>query len=115
MMLQAQLSYAATDEEARAAAFDQWRQSALDPGTLTDLALPEDFERESARVRPDDLDRSIRISSDPGRHAAWIAEYVEMGFEENYLHQVARDQARFLEDFGARVLPRLARPQGAGR
>jgi hypothetical protein len=30
-----------------------------------------------------------------------------MGFDEIYLHNVGRDQAAFIETFGAQVLPRL--------
>ena len=59
-----------------------------------------------------DLDRCMRISSDLGRHAAWIEEYFDLGFEAVYLHHTGRDQARFIEAFGDRVLPALG---AAGR
>jgi alkanesulfonate monooxygenase SsuD/methylene tetrahydromethanopterin reductase-like flavin-dependent oxidoreductase (luciferase family) len=114
MLLQAQVSYASTDAEARGAAFDQWRQSALDAAVLTELAAPADFDRATASLTPGDMDGSVRISADLGRHAEWISEYVEMGFEEIYLHQVGRDHGRFLEDFGERVLPGFDGRNGGG-
>ena len=49
----------------------------------------------------------MRISSDLGQHAAWIAEYVELGFDQVYLHHVGTEQLPFLDAFGEHVLPRL--------
>jgi hypothetical protein len=49
----------------------------------------------------------VRISSDLAQHAAWIAEYVELGFDQVYLHHVGKEQAPFLDAFGAHVLPQL--------
>ena len=47
------------------------------------------------------------MSSDLGQHAAWIAEYVELGFDEIYLHHVGQEQRGFLDAFGEHVLPQL--------
>src|SRR5690349_24221173 len=57
----------------------------------------------------------VRVSADLGQHAAWIAEYAELGFEEIYLHHVGQDQRGFLDAFGDHVLPQLAvrRPEPA--
>jgi probable non-F420 flavinoid oxidoreductase len=107
MLLQAQTCYAPDEAEARRAAYDQWRPNILDSAVLTELEMPEDFERESGGLTPDDLDGHIRISSDLGRHVAWLQEDIALGFEEIYVHQVGRDQGRFLDAFGERVLPAL--------
>jgi hypothetical protein len=50
---------------------------------------------------------SVLISADLNRHADWLAEFVELGFEELQLHQVDRNQSAFIEAFGAKVLPQL--------
>ncbi len=50
---------------------------------------------------------SVLISSDPGRHAAWLYEYIEIGFEELQLHQVGRNQHTFIDAFGTKVLPEI--------
>ncbi|MDY3558078.1 TIGR03885 family FMN-dependent LLM class oxidoreductase [Gemmata sp. JC673] len=109
MYLQAQTSYARTEDEAQQAAFDQWRQSGLDGDVLTELATPADFDRQAAGLKPEDLDTKVRISADLKRHAAWVAEYFSLGFEAVYIHQVGRDQERFIDAFGEHVLPALAR------
>ena len=47
------------------------------------------------------------MSSDLGRHAAWITEYAELGFDDIYLHHVGQEQRGFLDAFGEHVLPQL--------
>jgi predicted esterase len=38
---------------------------------------------------------------------AQLQNFVDMGFDEIYLHNVGRDQAAFIATFGEKVLPRL--------
>jgi hypothetical protein len=49
----------------------------------------------------------VRVSADLGRHAAWLAEYVDLGFDQLYLHHVGQEQTAFLDAFGEHVLPQL--------
>jgi coenzyme F420-dependent glucose-6-phosphate dehydrogenase len=107
MYLQVHLAYAPTDGEARAAAFEQWRQNTLPNSVMTELARPEQIAAAATHVTPDDLDGAVRISSDPGRHVEWLRRDLERGFEALYLHEVGTDQERFIEAFGRQVLPRL--------
>lgn len=107
MILQVTLNWATGEEEALQGAFEQWRYNALGGPVNWELRSPEEFEAATRFVRPDDLRESVLISSDPGQHAAWLNEFVELGFEELQLHQVGRNQHTFLDAFGARVLPQL--------
>jgi hypothetical protein len=58
-------------------------------------------------VRPEDVRGPVLISSDLARHAAWIAELAELGFDAVYLHHVGREQRPFIDAFGEHVLPAL--------
>ena len=108
IFLQVALSFAPTEQDARDAAFDQWRQSALSRDELSDLATPQDFDRATGRVQPQDVIGRLRISSDIERHAAWLHEDAAMGFDRIYLHNVARaHQERFIAACGERLLPAL--------
>jgi coenzyme F420-dependent glucose-6-phosphate dehydrogenase len=108
MFLQVALSFARTDEEALAAALDQWRQVAVDQDQLADLASPEAFDRESADAQPTDIVTKVRVSSDVERQIAWLHEDAAMGFDRVYVHNVARDhQERFIEAWAEQVLPRF--------
>jgi coenzyme F420-dependent glucose-6-phosphate dehydrogenase len=108
MFLQVALSFARTDEEALAAALDQWRQVAVDQDKLAELASPEAFDRESAAAQPTDIVTKVRVSADVERQIAWLHEDAAMGFDRVYVHNVARDhQERFIEVWAEQVLPRF--------
>jgi probable non-F420 flavinoid oxidoreductase len=107
MYLQVHLAYAPTDDEARDAAFAQWRQNTLPNSVMTDLAHPEQIAAAATHVSRDDLDGAVRISSDLGRHVEWLQRDVERGFSGLFLHEVGPEQERFVETFGREVLPRL--------
>lgn len=107
LYLQVKLSFAADDDTALAGAMDQWRANALDGERSQNLRTPGEFEAAAADVGEDDLRKGVRISADIGRHVAWLHEDVAMGFDALYLHNVNREQARFVDVFGGKVLPRL--------
>ena len=108
MFLKSQVSYAASDDEARRGAHEQWRNNIFPSNVLTELRTVEEFDGAGEFVRPDQLDPFVRISADPARHAEWIAGDAALGFSRIVLHNVNREQERFVDDFGARVLPELA-------
>jgi probable non-F420 flavinoid oxidoreductase len=107
LVLQVHLSYDPDPDRARATAFQEWRNGVVPAPRAWDLDAPEAFERASASATPDDVAEVVRVSSDLGRHAAWIAEYVELGFDDIYLHHVGPEQRGFLDAFGEHVLPQL--------
>ncbi len=107
LYLQVKLAYGPSDEAARRAAFEQWRTNIFPSPVLATLRTVAEFEAAAATVRPEDMGRFVRISSDLGRHRAWLEEYLELGFEQILLHNVAREQRAFIEAFGAEVLPAL--------
>ena len=102
--LQVHLSYHPDEDEALRIAHDQWRTNVFGPPLCWDLELPEVFDQAAAQVPPQAMPDAVRISSDPGRHAAWLQEYADLGFDEIYLGQ---EQDELSEVFGAKVLPQL--------
>jgi probable non-F420 flavinoid oxidoreductase len=114
MRLQAQVSWAETDAEALANAHDQWRTNIFDSRVLGELRSPASFDAAASFVRPEDVDGPVRVSSDLGRHVAWLEGDLALGFERVYVHQVARDQASFIEAWGREVLPRFGPVASAG-
>lgn len=108
MYLQSHVSWARTGEEARASAHDQWRTPILPPQVNEYLRTPAQFDAAASFVRPEDLDDFVRISADPARHREWLHEDFEMGFERVYVHNVGRNQAEFIDAYGADVLPAFA-------
>jgi len=58
-------------------------------------------------VRLENFKDRMLISADLDEHAAALQSYVDMGFDEIYLHNVGRNQPEFIEAFGRDVIPRL--------
>lgn len=105
--LQVHLSWAPTDAEAEAIAVDQWRNNVVQPPVTWDLPSVEHFEAIGGKNSAADVRGSVLVSADTGRHAQWLHEYLDMGFDEVYLHHVGQNQRPFIEAFGEHVLPQL--------
>jgi probable non-F420 flavinoid oxidoreductase len=107
LCLQVHLAYAPDEETALAIAHEQWRTNVFRPPVPWDLELAEHFDEVARYVRPEDMRGPVLISADPARHVAWLEDFVELGFDEIYLHHVGQEQTRFIDTFGERVLPAL--------
>jgi probable non-F420 flavinoid oxidoreductase len=105
--LQVHLSYARDDETALRIAHEQWRTNVFSPPVCWDLELAEHFDEAARHVDPEDVQGSVLVSSDPARHAAWLRDALDLGFEELYLHHVGQQLGEFIDVFGDRVLPEL--------
>ena len=107
--VQVHLSWAEQEQKALAIAHEQWRTNVFGSPLMWDLELPAQFDEAARYVRPADLCGRVLISAEPARHAAWIEEIAGLGVDGIYLHHVGREQERFIDVFGERVLPELAR------
>jgi probable non-F420 flavinoid oxidoreductase len=109
LYLQVHLSWAPDEETALAVAHDQWRSNVFDPALAMELVLPEQFDAAARYVTPTDVRSAVLVSADLGRHAAWLADYAELGFDRLYLHEVgqADHQQPFIDAFGSKVIPQL--------
>jgi probable non-F420 flavinoid oxidoreductase len=105
--LQVHLSWAPEEDEALRIAHDQWRTNLFSPPLCWDLETVEQFDLAAAHVRPEDVRGSVLVSADLGRHAAWLQELSELGFEQIHLHHVGQDLGPFIAAFGERVLPEV--------
>ena len=47
------------------------------------------------------------VSTDPDEHVERIEEYIALGFRHLVFHGPGADQRRFIELYGAEILPRL--------
>ena len=103
--VQVKVAWAPTEDEALAGAHDQWRTNVFDSVLMADLETVAQFEAAAVHVQPDDVRASVLVSSDPKQHAAWLHEVLDLGVDDLFVHQVPREQERFIDVFGADVLP----------
>jgi len=104
-MIEIKVSY---DHDARYArdACAWWAALSLTPEEKRDVDDPIEMER-LADAAADRAHTRFIVSADPDEVADRIAPYVELGFDHLVFHAPGADQGRFLEQFGADVLPRL--------
>lgn len=110
VVVQVHLSWAENDDEALAIAHDQWRTNVFGADLAWNLETPAQFDAAADHVRPEDVRRSVLVSSDWKQHAAWLAEIAELGVDELYLHHVGRGdhQVPFIESAAEHLLPELS-------
>jgi probable non-F420 flavinoid oxidoreductase len=105
--LQVHLSWAETETEALALAHEQWRTNVFDSSLAWNLEFPEQFDAAAEHVPPDAMRAPVLVSADVGRHTGWLRDLAGLGFDGLYLHHVGREQDRFLDVFGSKVLPEV--------
>ena len=107
LALQVHLSWAPDEEEALTIAHEQWRSNVFAPNVNWNLDHASLFDEASRYVPREAMRGPVLVSSDLGRHVAWLQELVALGFDEVYLHHVGKEQRPWLEVFGEHVLPQL--------
>jgi probable non-F420 flavinoid oxidoreductase len=105
--VQVHLSWAPSDEEARAIAHDQWRSGLVSAPLAWELDTPEAFDARTADATPDEVAESVQVSADPRFHLDRLVELAELGFDRIFLHHVGTQQDAFIDTFGEHVLPEL--------
>ncbi|MEU3641736.1 TIGR03885 family FMN-dependent LLM class oxidoreductase [Lentzea sp. NPDC034063] len=105
--LQVHLSWADDDDTALAIAHEQWRSNVFRPPVCWDLELTEHFDVVAEHVTPEQVAEVVNVSADLKWHAEQLRTYVDLGFEEIYLHHVGQDLIPFVDAFGEHVLPEV--------
>jgi G6PDH family F420-dependent oxidoreductase len=104
--LQVHVSWAPTQQVAEEQAVREWPNGGM-PFPKQDIRNPEDFESMAKLVNLESFKDRMLISADLDEHVAALQNYVDMGFDGIYLHNVGRNQAEFISAFGEKVLPKL--------
>jgi coenzyme F420-dependent glucose-6-phosphate dehydrogenase len=108
-MLQVKVSYAESREAATEAAVRDWPNGgmAFPKGDIRD---PEDFEAMAKLVQPENYKNRVLITPDPDEHVAYLQHFIDLGFDEIYVHNVGREQEPFIRVYGEQVIPKLKWP-----
>lgn len=105
-LLQLHMSWAETYEEAMQNALVEWPNGGM-AFPKQDIRSPEDFAEMARLVRPENYKNRMLISADLDEHRAAIQAFIDLGFDEIHVHNVGRNQERFIKAFGEQVLPKL--------
>jgi coenzyme F420-dependent glucose-6-phosphate dehydrogenase len=107
IMLKYHLSYASSEEDALQGAFEEWKTNIFSSSVLTELRLPDQFQKAAEFVDPSDIKDHVKIYKHLDQYTESINDYIALGLDEIILHNVHTNQEKFIEDFGTKVIPSL--------
>ena len=105
-MIEIKLSYD-RDEERALTDCRFWAPLSLTAEQKHGVHDPVEMERLADELPDEHVAKRWIVSGDPDEVVEHIRQYVDWGFDHLVIHAPGGDQARFLEQFGADVLPRL--------
>src|ERR671913_540965 len=109
-MVQLHVSWAESQEEAEEQAVREWPNGGM-PFPKADIRNPEDFAAMAKQVSIENLKNRVLTSADLDEHLEHIQHYIDLGFDEVYVHNVGRNQEEFIKAYGERVIPKLDWPE----
>lgn len=108
-IIQFKVSFGKTAEESLEMAMKEWPNGGM-PFPKGDIRNPEDFEAMGKLVRPENFKNRVLMTPDLDEHIKLVQNYIDMGFNEIYVHNVARTQEAFIDAYGKHVIPALKWP-----
>ncbi|HZB84566.1 MAG TPA: LLM class F420-dependent oxidoreductase, partial [Rubrobacteraceae bacterium] len=109
-LIQLHVSYADSRQEAEEQALREWPNGGM-PFPKADIRSPEDFAAMARTVRIENFKNRVLMSADLDEHLEHIQHYVDLGFDEVYVHNVGRNQEEFIKAYGERVISKLRWPK----
>ena len=106
IVCQMKLAYGTDEAALREDALHTWGTNLVIGQVVWEIPTPKQFEEAAAYMTTHDLDRTVHVSTDLSELTDLAAAYAEQ-VDELILHNVATNQAEFLDAFGSRVLPQL--------
>jgi len=111
-IIQLHLSWAESQQAAVDQAVREWPNGGM-AFPKADIRNPEDFAAMAQIVRPENFEGRVFMSPDLDAHTAHLQHYIDLGFDQVYIHNVGRNQQEFIDAFGRDVLPHLRWPERA--
>src|SRR5947208_13488637 len=102
---QVTVCWAASKEEARQRAFEEWPNALVEGSASQELPLPSDFEQLVEDREPDDLEGTLPLGPDPDESLKDLDEYDDAGYPHVCIHQVGPDQEGFFAFATRELLP----------
>ncbi len=72
-----------------------------------DIRNPEDFEVMAKMVEGKHFKNRVLTTADIDKHIGYLQHFIDLGFDEIYVHNVNRNQDAFIEAYGKQVIPQL--------
>jgi G6PDH family F420-dependent oxidoreductase len=102
-----QMCWAASEDDAKATAYEWWPNAAITGELTVELPLPRHFEQAAEMVDADDVAEGMTLGPDPEAHLDAIRKYLDAGYDHVYVHQIGPDQEGAIRFYETEVLPKL--------
>jgi coenzyme F420-dependent glucose-6-phosphate dehydrogenase len=63
-------------------------------------------------VTVENFENRVLMSADLDEHLEHVQHYIDLGFDEVYVHNVGRNQGEFIKAYGDRVISKLRWSEG---
>jgi G6PDH family F420-dependent oxidoreductase len=114
MIGQISVCVAADEKAALKTVMEWWPNAGLGGELSQELPLPAHFEQAIKTVREDDLAQVVICGTDPKKHLEAIQKYIDLGFQQVYVHQIGPDQDTFFNFYQQHILPEFVGQVSAG-
>ncbi len=111
MIGQIGVCWAKDEASARKTAFEWWPNAAVGGELSQELPTPAHFEQAAKTVREEDVAKTIICGNDPQKHLDALQQYIDLGVESIYVHQIGPDQEGFFQFYQQHILPEFRTSQ----
>jgi len=108
-ILQLHVSWASSQDAAVEQAVKEWPNGGMN-FPKQDIRNPEDFAAMANLVRAENFKGRVLMSADLDEHRDHIQHFIDLGFNEIYIHNTGRNQEEFIAAYSRAVLPQLRWP-----
>lgn len=105
LIVQMQVSWDSTLDQARQNAWQQWRSTLLGSEACANIKTTKDFDEAAQTISMDEVVEKMLISAKAEDHQKWIRECKDLGFSETYIHNTGLNPIEFMEFYKREVLP----------
>src|SRR5580658_3188390 len=99
--------YAASEDDAARTVRKHWPNAGIGVPLMTDLPLPDHFEKVVELMRPETIIEDVILGPEPRKHIDAINKFIDAGFDHVYVHQAGPQQEEFFRFYADKVLPRF--------
>ena len=103
-LLQLHVSWAESEQEAMQSALVEWPNGGMN-FPKQDVRAPEDFAAMAKLVRPEHFKGRVLITPDLDAHRAHLQGFIDLGFNQIYVHNVGRNQAAWIKPTASTLSP----------
>jgi G6PDH family F420-dependent oxidoreductase len=99
--------YAPSEDEACRIVRKHWPNAGIDAPLMTDLPLPEHFEKATEPMQPEKITEDVILGPEARRHIDAIKKFVDAGYDHVYLHQIGPKQNDFFRYYAEKIFPKF--------